>query len=165
MCVLSYKLPTPLPLLLQCRGGRRLSQVVFTQLKRQIKNRIISFFSQSTINVHTWVFRLFWVKYQKKGKNFGGREEIREFLSQVSNQISGTPFTQRNHFHLRTCFHFSLDSKRLVSFCLILIFCFDLIHWHFLLDKLKRGKQLDPVRVSLLKPLSGNGNFCRYFFF
>lgn len=85
-------------------------------------------------------------------------------MSQVSNQISGTPFTQRNHFHLRTCFHFSLDSKRLVSFCFILIFCFDLIHRHFLLDKLKRGKQLDPVRVSLLKPLSGNGNFCRYFF-
>jgi hypothetical protein len=87
VCVLSYKLPTPLPLLLQCRGGRRLSQVVFTQLKRQITNRIISFSSQSTINVHSLSFSV--VLGFKKRKNLVDEKKFVNFCRKCQIKFRG----------------------------------------------------------------------------
>lgn len=104
----NYKLPTPLPLLLQCRGGRRLSQVVFTNI----------FVSNYFFIIICWGGeRVSTCERQPVYTPIVDRREI--CFGVVRADFHQKLKTSKNTTHfpivLRTCFHFPLDSKRLVS--------------------------------------------------
>jgi hypothetical protein len=97
-CVCSYKLPTPLPLLLQCRGGRRLSQVVFfahlylvwiiiTKYNTKIPNQI---FGQSINNCRLPCLKILIFFFVK----FGWNIFIVEFTKKKKQKKHSIPFSE-----------------------------------------------------------------------
>jgi hypothetical protein len=119
--------------------------------KTNHKSNHFILFSVDNQRPHSWVFRLFWVQR----KNLVDEKKFVNFCRKCQIKFRG-PLSQSEIIftceHVFTS-HWILNVWLVFVWFLFLNFCFDLIHRHFLLDKLKRGKQLDPVRVFLKTPV------------
>ena len=151
VCLLSYKLPTPLPLLLQCRGGRRLSQVVFTQLGKKIRNSLTR--RQFVHPYALWVSVCLLI-----GRRINNHLWTRRKFVNFSPVLFVSPGTFRRNIF--TCEHV-FTSHWILNVWLVFLFWFD-SPTHFLMggEEKSNGKI---VTVRVPAP-SGNGDFCRYFF-